>query len=137
MTSALRWCSPALLLAIAVLPPPARAQTSAAAAWSASPAARLTSALRELAAAQARYRETRGSYAGSVAPLRFPSDPGVRLEITAASATGWQARAAHQSRPGRSCVIFVGRVDGVDSPRTDGDGEMAGEDGVPLCDRMR
>ena len=137
MTSALRWYSPALLLAITVLPPPARAQTSAAAAWSASPVAQLKSALRELAAAQAHYRETRGSYAGSVAPLRFPSEPGVRLEITAASATGWQARAAHQSRPGRSCVIFVGRVDGVDSPRTDGDGEMAGEDGVPLCDRMR
>ena len=127
MTSAPRWYLPALLLVLALLPAPARAQTSAAAAWSASPAGQLKSALRELAAAQARYRETRGSYARTVAPLR----------LTAASGTGWQARAVHQSRPGRSCVIFVGRVDGVDSPRTEGDGEMAGEDGVPLCDRMR
>lgn len=137
MTSAPRWYLPALLLALALLPPPARAQTSAAAAWSASPAAQLKSALRELVAAQARYRETRGGYARTVAPLRLPAEPGVRLEVTAASGTGWQARAVHQSRPGRSCVIFVGRVEGVDSPRTEGDGEMAGEDGVPLCDRMR
>ncbi|HVL16801.1 MAG TPA: hypothetical protein VM387_02345 [Gemmatimonadales bacterium] len=137
MTSAPRWYLPALLLALALLPAPARAQTSAAAAWSASPAAQLKSALRELVAAQARYRETRGGYARTVAPLRLPAELGVRLEVTAASGTGWQARAVHQSRPGRSCVIFVGRVEGVDSPRTEGDGEMAGEDGVPLCDRMR
>jgi len=137
MTSAPRWYLPALLLALALLPSPARAQTSAAAAWSASPAAQLKSALRELVAAQARYRETRGGYARTVAPLRLPAESGVRLEVTAASGTGWQARAVHQSRPGRSCVIFVGRVEGVDSPRTEGDGEMAGEDGVPLCDRMR
>ena len=137
MTSAPRWYLPALLLALAMLPAPARAQTSAAAAWSASPAAQLKSALRELVAAQARYRETRGGYARTVAPLRLPAEAGVRLEVTAASGTGWQARAVHQSRPGRSCVIFVGRVEGVDSPRTEGDGEMAGEDGVPLCDRMR
>lgn len=137
MTSAPRWYLPALLLVLALLPAPARAQTSAAAAWSASPAAQLKSALRGLAAAQARYRETRGSYARTVGPLRLPSEPGVQLEVTAASGTGWQARAVHHARPGRSCVIFVGRVEGVESPRTEGDGEMAGEDGVPLCDRMR
>jgi hypothetical protein len=137
MTSASRWYPPALLLVFALLPAPARAQTSTAAAWSASPATQLKNALRGLAAAQARYRETRGSYAASVAPLRLAAEAGVRLEVTAASPTGWQGRAVHQSRPGRSCVIFVGRVEGVESPRTDGDGEMAGEDGVPLCDRMR
>jgi hypothetical protein len=27
-------------------------------------------------------------------------------------------------------------VNGTDLPRTDGDGEMAGEERVPLCDRM-
>jgi hypothetical protein len=137
MTSASRWYPPALLFVLALLPAPARAQTSSAATWSASPAAQLKNALRGLAAAQGRYRETRGSYAASVAPLRLPPEAGVRLEVIAASASGWQGRAVHQSRPGRSCVIFIGRVEGVESPRTDGDGEMAGEDGVPLCDRMR
>ena len=137
MTSASRWHPPALLVILALLPSAALAQTSSAAAWSASPAAQLKNALRGLAAAQGRYRETRGSYAASVAPLRLLPEAGVRLEVIAASASGWQGRAVHQSRPGRSCVIFVGRVEGVESPRTEGDGEMAGEDGVPLCDRMR
>ena len=135
--SAFRWAPPALLLVLALLPAPARAQTGTAAAWSGSPAAQLKVALRELAAAQARYREARGTYAASMPPLRLSTGSGVRLGVTAASATGWQGKAVHQSRPGRSCVIFVGRVDGVESPRTDADGEMAGEDGVPLCDRMR
>ena len=137
MASASRWYPPALLVILALLPSAALAQTSSAAAWSASPAAELKNALRGLAAAQGRYHETRGSYAASVAPLRLPPGAGVRLEVIAASASGWQGRAVHQSRPGRSCVIFVGRVEGVESPRTEGDGEMAGEDGVPLCDRMR
>jgi hypothetical protein len=116
---------------------PVQAQASAAATWSASPAAQLKASLRALAAAQSRYREARGSYAPSLAALRLRAEPGVRLEVTAASATGWQGRALHQSRPGRSCVIFIGRVEGRESPRTEGDGEMAGEEGVPLCDRMR
>lgn len=137
MVSACRWCPPALLLILTLLPAPVRAQTSARAAWSASPAARLKDALRELVAAQARYRDARGTYAATVAPLRLPAEAGVRVEVTAASSTGWQGRAVHQSRPGRSCVIFVGRVEGVESPRTDRDGEMAGENAVPLCDRMR
>ncbi|HKU60923.1 MAG TPA: hypothetical protein VJQ44_06865 [Gemmatimonadales bacterium] len=137
MASASRWYPPALLVLLAVQPAPAAAQTSAVAAYAASPAAQLKSALRGLAAAQARYRDVRGSYAPSLASLRLRAASGVRLHITAASATGWQGRAVHQSRPGRSCVIFVGRVDGVESPRTQGDGEMAGEDGVPLCDQMR
>jgi hypothetical protein len=33
-------------------------------------------------------------------------------------------------------VIFVGQVSGLELPKTDGDGEMAGEERVPLCDRM-
>ena len=114
-----------------------QAQASAAASWSASPAAQLKASLKALAAAQDRYRERRGSYAPTLAALELRAEPGVRLEVTSASPTGWQGRALHQSRPGRSCVIFVGRVEGREAPRTEGDGEMAGEDGVPLCDRMR
>jgi hypothetical protein len=33
-------------------------------------------------------------------------------------------------------VVFVERVSGADLPRTDGDGDVAGEERVPLCDRM-
>ncbi|HYC31556.1 MAG TPA: hypothetical protein VEB59_04660 [Gemmatimonadales bacterium] len=122
-----------ILLAVA----PASAQMSTAAAWRATPASLLKTTLRNVAAAQSRHQASRGAYASSLAPLALALEPGVRVDILAAGATGWQARATHRDQPGRSCVIFVGRVEGVESPRTDGDREMAGEDGVPLCDRMQ
>jgi hypothetical protein len=126
-----------VVVALVLLAPPLSAQTTATAGWNASPATQLKGALRTLAAAQGRYKDTRGTYASAVTPLQVAADPGVRLDILAATPTGWQARAVHRDRPGLSCVIFVGRIAGVEAPRTDGDREMAGEDGVPLCDRMR
>ncbi len=100
-------------------------------------AAQLKGALRSVLAAQVRYLANRGSYAPTADLLRLPPAPGVQVEILAAGATGWQARARHMEQPGRSCVIFVGRLEGNEAPRTDGDREMAGEEGIPLCDRMR
>lgn len=116
---------------------PAAAQTSSAASWQATPASVLKSALRTVVAAQVRYHAARRTYASSVEQLGVKPQPGVRIEILAAGAFGWQAKAVHRDQPGRSCVIFVGRVEGAESPRTDGDREMAGEEGVPLCDLMR
>jgi hypothetical protein len=115
---------------------PLAAQTKALATRP-SHAAQLKSALRSVATAQARHHVAKSAYATSVDLLRLPPAPGVRVEILAADRFGWQARAQHQEQPGRSCVIFVGRLDGNEAPRTDGDREMAGEEGVPLCDRMR
>jgi len=134
-----RWHSRCFAVAAAgvLAAAPARAQAGAPASWSASPAAQLKASLRSLAAAQSRYREQRGTYAPSLVALQLRPESGVRLEVTAATGTGWHGRAEHQSLPGRSCVIFVGSVQGREAPRTEGDGEMAGEDGVPLCDRMR
>jgi len=127
--------APVLLLLCTAAP--AAAQTTASAAWRATPASLLKSTLRGVAAAQSRHQATRGAFAASTAPLGLTLEPGVRVDILAAGSTGWQARATHRDQPGRSCVIFVGRLEGVEAPRTDGDREMAGEDGVPLCDRMR
>jgi len=131
-------CCP-LLVALALLgsSPPAAAQAKTVALSRPSHAAQLKSALRSVAAAQARHHAAKRSYASSADALRLPPAPGVRIEILAAGRSGWQARARHQDQPGRSCVIFVGRLDGNGAPRTDGDREMAGEEGVPLCDRMR
>ena len=109
MMSAPRWYPPALLLALALLPAPARAQTSAAAAWSASPAAQLKSALRGLAAAQARYRETRGSYARTVAPLRLPSEAGVQLAGSGGAPGPAGAELRHLRRPGRRRGVAADR----------------------------
>jgi hypothetical protein len=112
------------------------AQTGTPAAWQATPASVLKSALRSLAAAQDRYRATHGVYAARVDPLGLNVDPGVRLEMLAAGPGGWQAKAVLASQPGRSCVAWAGTLAG-EPPRTDGDREMAGEEGIPLCDRMR
>jgi hypothetical protein len=115
----------------------AAAQTTASAAWRATPASLLKGTLRSVAVAQSRHRVSRGTYAVSASALGVALEPGVRVEILAAGPAGWQARATYRDQPGRSCVIFVGRVEGTEWPRTDEDREMAGEDGVPLCDRMR
>jgi hypothetical protein len=113
------------------------AQTSAPAAWQATPASVLKGALRSVLAAQDRYHAANRAYAPSVEALGLHPEAGVRVDILVASANGWQARATHQTQPGRSCVVFVGSLDGTEAPRTDGDHEMAGEEGIPLCDRMR
>jgi hypothetical protein len=116
---------------------PATAQTSSATAFRATPAAVLKQALRSTVAAQARFHAEQRRYAASAEQLKLRLEPGVGVEVLSAGKAGWQARAVHRDQPGKSCVIFVGRVDGLEAPRTDGDREMAGEDGVPLCDRMR
>jgi hypothetical protein len=114
-----------------------RAQTSAAAAWQATPASVLKTVLRNTLAAQERFYAANETYAPSAEALGLRPEAGVRVDILAASANGWQGRATHQSQPGRSCVVFVGSLEGAEAPRTDGDHEMAGEEGIPLCDRMR
>jgi hypothetical protein len=114
-----------------------RAQTSAPDAWQATPASVLKSALRSALAAQDRFYAANETYAPSVEALGLRPEAGVRVDILRASASGWQGRATHQSQPGRSCVVFVGSLEGAEAPRTDGDREMAGEEGIPLCDRMR
>jgi len=126
-----------VLMLLVLAGAPAAAQTSSASAFRATPAAVLKQALRSTAAAQARFHSERGRYAAVVDQLKLRLEPGVGVEVVSSGAAGWQGRAVHRDQPGKSCVIFVGMVDGRESPRTDGDREMAGEDGVPLCDRMR
>jgi len=132
------WCWGLVIAALSVAPVgSAAAQTSSAAGWQLTPASQLKSTLRTLAAAQARHFAGHGAYASSVTRLGLAPEPGVQLEILGASSTGWKGKAVHQTRPGKSCVIFVGTLEGADLPTTDLDREMAGESGVPLCDQMR
>ncbi|HEX3234236.1 MAG TPA: hypothetical protein VHR41_08555 [Gemmatimonadales bacterium] len=126
-----------LVLLSLALPAPAQGQTTTAASWQTSPASLLKNTLRAVGAAQARFRLSNRTYAPSAEVLELRPESGVRVEILAASATGWQAKATYQGQPGRSCVMFAGSVDGAEAPRTDEDHEMAGEEGVPLCDWMR
>lgn len=127
---------PAFVLAVSLgVADGAPAQT-ASAAWQSTPASVLKSALRNVVAAQDKYRESHATFASSVEALRVNSGAEVRIQILGATPKGWRAKATHRARPGRSCVVFVGRLAGVEAPRTDGDAEMAGEERVPLCDRM-
>lgn len=109
---------------------------SANSAWQSTPASVLKSALRNLVAAQDKYRASHAKYASSIEALRLKAGSDVKVQVLAVTERGWRAKATHRARPGRSCVIFVGRVRLGDAPRTDADGNMAGEERVPLCDRM-
>jgi hypothetical protein len=113
----------------------APAQTGRA-GWQTTPASVLKSTLRNVVAAQDKYRGRHPGYATSVEALRLSLEPDVKVQIVAGTQSGWRAKATHRARPGRSCVVFVGRLAGLEAPRTDGDGQMAGEERVPLCDRM-
>jgi hypothetical protein len=132
----LRHCALALLLSCAAHAP-ASAQTNTDAGWQGTPASVLKNALRAVTAAQVRYFQAQKTYSASAEALGLTAERDVQVQILAAGPKGWQARAVHSQQPGRSCVVFVGSVDGTEAPTTDGDREMAGEEGVPLCDRMR
>jgi hypothetical protein len=129
-------CSLFVALALLSTSTPAAAQAKVLASRP-SHAAQLKTALRSVAAAQAKYHATKRTYATSVDGLRLAPAAGVKVEILSAGRSGWQGRAWHQEQPSRSCVIFVGRLEGSEAPRTEADRNMAGEEGVPLCDRMR
>lgn len=128
----------ALLVAVGMglgAPMEALAQT-ASAAWQSTPASILKNSLREVVAAQDRYRVTHPMFATSVEALQLNPGADVKIQILRVTPGGWRAKATHRARPGRSCVVFVGQLGGSELPKTDGDGEMAGEERVPLCDRM-
>ena len=126
----------AIALALSLAAPLEAQSQNASAAWQSTPASILKNALRDLVAAEDKYRLTHPAYAGSVELL--PVNPGadVKIQILRVTPGGWRAKATHRARPGRSCVVFVGQLGGLELPKTDGDGEMAGEERVPLCDRM-
>jgi hypothetical protein len=127
---------PVVVIGLSIGALPAGAQTTNT-AWQATPASVLKSTLRTVVAAQDSYKAKHGKYAGSLETLRMNGGSDVvKVQIQAATESGWRAKASHRTRPGRSCVVFVGKLRAGEAPRTDGDGEMAGEERVPLCDRM-
>jgi hypothetical protein len=125
-----------LLLGLSLGAPHDAWAQEAGASWQSTPASILKNALRNVVAAQDRYRATHPVFATSIEVLQVHAESDIRLQILGATPDGWRAKASHRARPGRSCVVFVGQVSGLELPKTDGDGEMAGEERVPLCDRM-
>jgi hypothetical protein len=127
---------PALVLALSLGATQVASAQSANTAWQSTPASILKTTLRDLVQAQDKFRASNPAYAKSVEALRLNPGPEVKVVIFGVSPRGWRGRATHRARPGRSCVVFVGQLAGVEAPKTEADGEMAGEERVPLCDRM-
>ncbi len=125
-----------LVLALSLGVAHAALAQGANATWQSTPASILKSTLRDVVAAQDKYRETHPAFSSSLEALRVSPGSDVKVQLLGVTASGWRAKATHKGRPGRSCVVFVGRLAATEFPRTDGDGEMAGEERVPLCDRM-
>lgn len=126
----------ALVLGLSLGAPVAALAQAGAAAWQSTPASILKTSLRNVVAAQDKYRVSHPTFAGTIEALQLNPGADVKIQIMNVTPNGWRAKATHRARPGRSCVVFVGPLSGADLPRTDGDGDMAGEERVPLCDRM-
>jgi hypothetical protein len=126
----------ALVLGLSLGGPVGAVGQAAAGTWQSTPASILKNSLRNVVAAQDNYRVSHPMFAGTVEALQFNPGADVKIQILGVTPNGWRARATHRARPGRSCVVFVGPLSGAEFPKTDGDGEMAGEERVPLCDRM-
>jgi hypothetical protein len=127
---------PALVLALSLGAAQVAPAQSANSAWQSTPASVLKSTLRNVVQAQDKYRAINPAFARSVEALRINPGSDVKVQIFGVTAKGWRAKATQRARPGRSCVVFVGQLAGIEAPKTEADGEMAGEERVPLCDRM-
>ena len=126
----------ALVLGLGLGTPVTIAAQNASASWQSTPASILKSSLRNVVAAQDHYRTSHPGFASSLEVLQVNPGADVKIQILGVTRNGWRAKATHRARPGRSCVVFVGLLSGSELPKTDGDGEVAGEERVPLCDRM-
>jgi hypothetical protein len=136
MSGARHMAALALVLGLGLSAPVAALAQNVSASWQSTPASILKNTLRNVVAAQDKYRASHPIFANSLEVLQVNPGGDVKIQILGVSANGWRAKATHKARPGRSCVVFVGPLSGSDLPKTDADGEMAGEERVPLCDRM-
>jgi hypothetical protein len=90
--------------------------------------------LRKLALAQAAYFGTQGTYSRRVEtlPLQFGWQRGVSVTLIHADQRSWTARATHEARPGKSCVMWFGKP--LRRPITAAQRMVPQRAGVPACD---
>ncbi|HEU5170647.1 MAG TPA: hypothetical protein VFU46_08915 [Gemmatimonadales bacterium] len=91
--------------------------------------------LMNLATAQRKYRGVQGVYARNtkVLAVQYLWNSGVSLRILSANSSGWSGEATYDQLPGKSCVIFGGKV--IDPPATEAGGRVPTREGVVECDR--
>lgn len=138
-----RRAAPAPKTAAAETPATAPATTGPAAAADADTASALEAVeatvqmrvdLRNLVRSQDTYFGTQGIYSRRTEPfaLQYLWHRGVKITIISANDQSWSARATYASRPGKSCVIFLGPV--AERPTTEAQKRSPGEPAVPVCD---
>lgn len=119
--------------AAAAEPPPAPPDTTNA-LDAVNPSVQMRVDLRKLGEAQAAYFGTQGVYSRRLErlPLQFGWQRGVTVTPLHADQRSWTARATHEARPGRSCVIFFGSPPA--RPATQAQRRVPERSGVPVCD---
>jgi hypothetical protein len=90
--------------------------------------------LRNLVRSQESYFGTQGIYSRRFEPfaLQYLWRRGVTIRILSANDASWAARATHVSRPGKSCVIWLGPV--AQRPVTEMQKRSPEQPGTPVCD---
>ena len=90
--------------------------------------------LRNLTRSQESWFGTQGVYSRRTEPfaLQYLWRRGVRITILGANDESWSARATHASRPGKSCVVWVGPVPQL--PVTEAQKKSPDKPSVPACD---
>jgi hypothetical protein len=125
--------------------PPATASAKAAAAAAAeadtasaldavNPSIQMRVDLRNLVRSQDGYFGLQGEYSRRTEPfaLQYLWHRGVKITILSANDQSWSARATYASRPGKSCVIWLGPV--PQRPVTESQKRVPAEPATPECD---
>jgi hypothetical protein len=120
--------------AAAVEPPASAAADTGNALDGVDPAVQMRVDLRNLVRSQDTYFGTQGIYSRRTEPfaLQYLWHKGVAISILSANDASWSARATHVSRPGKSCVIWLGPV--AQRPVTEADKRSSDQPGTPVCD---
>jgi hypothetical protein len=90
--------------------------------------------LRNLVRSQETYFGIQGVYSRRTEPfaLQYLWHRGVKITILGANDQSWSARATHASRPGKSCVVWLGPV--PQRPATESQERTPTEPSIPVCD---
>jgi hypothetical protein len=89
--------------------------------WAAAGRSYMTYALNRLARSESRFFAFHSRFTNDPSTLDpFIWDPDVAVTITAATRTGWAARATFAASPSKSCVVWHGTLDPSDMPSTIG-----------------
>jgi hypothetical protein len=90
--------------------------------------------LLNLATSQRQYRAVQGTYSRTtrVLAVHYSWSSGVGLNILAADSKGWSGSATYDQLPGKSCVIYGGRVTTL--PATEEQGRTPDREGAVVCD---